>query len=241
MIPMAAQDTSRLKRLADREIVEHSQELQNRLLGFRFDSRPQIKLADVPDAERSLSPRRRDLLSALAAPFEPGSEWPDLLLQCFANTEQDAGPSLPPDKAAVLDGLWDLCHRRAGYTFISIAELRVRIREMHKGADQKILVSPGSVGKIMRNNFGFPPPTHTNSGNGFWLGDRTRSQIHNLVDKDGLELPPHPSIATAKERCTFCREPEAGPAPAETDEMLKDLEEPESEAPQKRRRLFDDL
>lgn len=240
VIPMMAQDKPGLKRPTDLGIVARSQELQNRLLRFRLDRRQGIDLADVPDANLSLSTRRRDLLSALAAPFETGSEWPDLLLQCFTSTEK-AKPSLAPDKAAVLDGLWDVCHRSADY-FVYTRSLLARIREIYKGEDQKMPLSPEAVGKIMRNNFGFSQPIHTNSGNGFLLHDPARRRIHGLVAKYGLQLQPDPSIANAKESCRFCKELEAASSPADVnDEMLKDLEELDSEGPPKRRRLFDDL
>lgn len=240
VVPMTEDDTSNLKKPNDPEIVARSQELQSKLLGFRFNALNTTRLADLSGTQQ-LAPRRADLISLLASPFEINSEWPDLLQRCFANTDQDPRPSLPPDRAAVLDGLWDISHKRTGYEFVFIRELVGRIREMYKAEDQRVPLSLEAVGKIMRNDFRLKG-AHTRLGNGFWMHNQARSQIHGLVDKYGLQLPPDSSVDSSKETCSFCKEREAASSPADLDdEMLKDLEEPDSESPRKQRRLFDDL
>jgi hypothetical protein len=202
VIPMTQGDTSKLRRPTDPDILESSRELQKRLLGFRFEVLSKVQPVCVPGAER-LSPRRQDLLAALASPFSGDPDWPELLLQCLANTDEWSRPSLLPEEAAVLDGLWSICHSRRGYAFVSIKELLSLIVEICEDADENVHLDSAAVGRILRK-FAIGPSKHTNSGNGFLLIDKSRLSIHKLVRKYGLALVAPALACCSQKSCKLC-------------------------------------
>ncbi len=212
VVPMAECDTSKLKKPGDPEIVELSQQVQNQLLAFRLDMLKKVHAATVPGAER-LGPGRRDLLSALGAPFAGDPDWPDLLLQCFENSGHEWLPSLQPFEAAVWDGLWAASHLLPGYQYVYSLQLANLITKVYKEAGQEIAINAINVGIYLRHS-GIQARTHRNIGNGFWLNAKNRQLIHEHVRKYGLTLPPSywsgirhflASTASCLQRIPACR------------------------------------
>jgi hypothetical protein len=196
IIPMTEQDTSELKKPSDPEMVQLSREIQAQSLQFRLEKYRSIRLASVPGAER-LNPRERDLLTAVAAPFAEDPHWCDLLLQSFENSGQLMKRTLPPDEAAVLDGLYAESHRSGGYRQMTVGDLAKSIFEIYKTAGQTMRLEPRAVGAILEK-FGIRR-NRVNSGYMFWIHRNTRDRIHELVKKFGFNLPLkslelHPSI-----------------------------------------------
>jgi len=205
VVSMTECDTSKLKKPSDLEIAELSQEVQNQLLAFRLDMLNKVHPATVPGSE-GLAPRRRDLLSALAAPFAEDPDWPDLLLECLENTGHAWPPSLSPFDAAIQDGLWAVCHTRPGYQCVYSLELTNLIIKLYKQAGQKIPINAIITGKSLAKS-GIQLGPHTRSGNGFWLNDHNRRIIHERVRTYGLTLPAELLVGNSAIPCKFCESP----------------------------------
>ncbi len=134
-VHMTEQSTTGLKKPSDPEMLHLSREIQARSLQFRLEKYRSIRLASVPGAER-LSPRERDLLTAVAAPFAEDPCWCDLLLQSFENSGQLMQRTLPPDEAAVLDGLYLEFHRYCADRLLAVGALARSISEVYQRAGQ---------------------------------------------------------------------------------------------------------
>lgn len=201
IVPMTESDTAKRKKPDHPDILQMSREVQNQCLALRFHLLKGMRAVTVPGADH-LSHGRRDLLSALAAPFADDPEWQELLLQCLENTEQVWMDSRSPVEAAVLDGLWAACHLHLGFHFVYTLELVNLITEIYKNAGQEIHVKTETVGKIV-SKVGIRA-NHTNSGNGFWLNERNRTTIHKRVKKYGLNLSAPLLVRDAGSSCRFC-------------------------------------
>ena len=217
VVAMTEHDTSGLKKPSDPEILELSRELQRQLLRFRFEKCRKIRAAQVPGADH-LHPRQRDLLTTIAAPFADDPEWLDLLLQSFENTGQSSSPALPPPEAAMLDGLWAVCHTRPRFTFVFNSELIALISGIYAGRGEKIHLESVSFGRILKK-FGIDSGQHTRVGNGFWTNDKNRLRVHELVKKYGLTLPPESLVGSSGAGCHLCERSEE-----DADMLLEDKE-----------------
>jgi hypothetical protein len=200
-IRMTEHDTSKLHEPSDPEMLKLSQELQAQLLQFRFENYRSIQVAKVAGAER-LSPRARNLLAAVAAPFAVHPNWCDLLLQSFEETGQSMQRSLPPDEAAVLDGLYAATHRNRADIQMAVGVLTTHIFEIYAAAGQTMKLEPRAVGAIL-DKFGIAR-IRRNPGWMFWTHWKLRDRVHELVKKYGLNLPPEFLAGSSPITCEYC-------------------------------------
>jgi hypothetical protein len=106
----------------------------------------------------------------------------------LAATGQSMQRSLPPDEAAVLDGLYAMNHRNRGDIQMAVDVFTTHIFEIYAAAGQTMKLEPRAVGAIL-DKFGIVRSCR-NPGRMLWIHRKLRDRVHERVKKYGLNLPP---------------------------------------------------
>ena len=191
------ESTRSLKSVTDPDFQKAAEDLQKKLLKYRFDKLNSLTLPSVEGADR-LHGRTRDLYEALAlANGDPNSC--KQLVNAFEILQEQNSEPLSPNQAAVLRTLFSLVHSSQYYNdnqFTSVGDLAGFVNYELKSRGERFCVNPRAVGAVLKS---FGIPTHRHSwGCKIWVTRREEERIHDLVFRYGLDNSfdppaPHPS------------------------------------------------
>ena len=182
-------------------------DFQNRLLMFRLQHYRKVVPATIKMS--LISPRVRDLASALLTPFTDSES--NLTAILAAINEQGAQAvaerTLEPE-ALVINALRDFCHDK-NFSQLLVGEIAFHVNEARQELGEEADLKPRAIGPILRS-LGLGTDKLSSFGRGIRLTAPVKRRIHQLVHIYNLQ----PSRIDG---CILCQEfsPAAAPQPSQ--------------------------
>jgi hypothetical protein len=205
MIPMRETDRTDLQRTTDPEIIDAADQLQGKLMGFRFYAHAtNMNLSEIPAAEQ-LRSRDRDLYQALALPISKHPETCARLLECFEHEQNLDREPLPPNQLAVLETIFRHIHLQPDERAYRLRALTPNVNAALAVAGERFRMNERAIGSVL-NGLGLPRRKRNSTGYVVLIGRADRKRVHALLE--GYSLDPPSSFLPEDFRmdsCEFCR------------------------------------
>jgi hypothetical protein len=201
-IQMVESDSTNRNGVDDPSVRELAAKLQAQLLQFRFENYRKISTPVIAGIEE-LTPRSREMLRALAAPFAEDKEICGPLIELFKKRNFCKLEPLPPPENAVLTALFAQIHQEANTGRVVIKNLTTKVNEILETSGERFRLSPRKVGSVLAT-FGVGWKVRTNIGWTILLDQPEQARIHKLVRSHGLDLNLGPFLRTDLRECPLC-------------------------------------
>lgn len=205
LVPMSQTNATNLVKPTDPAIKEWAERLRARLLQFRLERYREIQPMEVSGSE-DLGPRRRDLLSCLAAPSADHPLEQEFLLTFFRYQEETLREALPPPQNAVLGALFYAVHAVPGFgedQEIMVGDVSRLTNQLLGASDVRYQVTPRGTGSAL-TSLGMRRRRTSQGWRVFILKEEV-IRIHQLVRKHGLDDFSE-YFAKAVRPCRVCQE-----------------------------------
>jgi hypothetical protein len=225
VIPMLESSRTDLQRTNDLAIVAIADMLQGRLLDYRLQKLGTLELRQNPGAKK-LRPRDRDLYEALALPIADDPEACERLLECMQQQNGLHNQSLPPNRAAVLETLFQLIHLQPEQGTFLFGDLAKKINLNLERAGERFRLTAKGVGIALTSLGLFSTRNRISLGTVGCLDRAARKRIHELVSRYGADgLADGLPSEKPWQRCELCevQDPPNAETPT-TDESTSELE-----------------
>ncbi len=204
LVPMTEANRPNWTKPTDPVLKQMAEELQQRLLQFRFEKYKAVRPPEVPGAEE-LRPRARDLLNCLAAPSTDDPDRCHFLLKFFKYQNSVSQEPLSPPQNAVLAALFFMVHVHADADVVSVADLTGLVNEIREKEGVSLRLQPRKVGSVL-TSLGFLSRRRTNKGWTVWLNKSDQRKIHELARTYGIDSLRSHWLTIPPEECQVCQE-----------------------------------